>query len=128
MRILPPLAKWQICKRVRYITGEVMEARGGNGYIEDWPNARLLRDAHLGSIWEGSSNVMLLDVARAEQKEGSASALCAAIAVRLDGLRDPALGDAAAIIRRALDRLQDAIRQLPDSEDSYRELPRDGIA
>jgi alkylation response protein AidB-like acyl-CoA dehydrogenase len=128
LRVLTPLAKWWICKRARYITGEAMEVRGGNGYIEDWPNARLLRDAHLGSIWEGSSNVMLLDVARAEQKEGSATALCADIAARLDSLRDTALSPAAGIAHRALDRLQLAIARLPSVDEPYRDLPLDGIA
>ena len=42
-----------------------MEMRGGAGYIEEWPDARLTRDAHLGSIWEGTSNIVALDVARA---------------------------------------------------------------
>lgn len=64
IRALTPIAKHYICKKARFVTGEAMEIRGGNGYIEDWPNSRLLRDSHLGSIWEGSSNVIALDVLR----------------------------------------------------------------
>jgi acyl-CoA dehydrogenase len=64
IRVLTPIAKHYICKKARWVTGEAMEIRGGNGYIEDWPNSRLLRDSHLGSIWEGSSNVIALDVLR----------------------------------------------------------------
>ncbi|NBE56791.1 acyl-CoA dehydrogenase [Streptomyces sp. YC537] len=64
VRVLTPLAKHTLCKRARTVTGEAMEIRGGNGYIEDWVNPRLVRDAHLGSIWEGSSNVIALDVLR----------------------------------------------------------------
>lgn len=64
IRVLTPIAKHYICKKARFVTGEAMEIRGGNGYIEDWPNSRLLRDSHLGSIWEGSSNVIALDVLR----------------------------------------------------------------
>ncbi len=53
-----------------------MEARGGNGYIEDWPNARLVRDAHLGVIWDGTSSVNALDVIqRAVGKERAHLAL-----------------------------------------------------
>lgn len=63
-RILTPAAKFTICKRARWVTAEAMEVRGGNGYVEDWINARLVRDAHLGSIWEGATNVMALDVLR----------------------------------------------------------------
>ena len=39
-----------------------MEARGGNGYIEEWVNARLIRDAQIGLLWEGTSNINALDV------------------------------------------------------------------
>ncbi|MEU6128413.1 acyl-CoA dehydrogenase family protein [Saccharopolyspora sp. NPDC047091] len=69
VRVLTPLAKHSICKRARQVTGEAMEIRGGNGYVEDWVDPRLLRDAHLGSIWEGSSNVIALDVLRCLRKE-----------------------------------------------------------
>ena len=68
IRVLTPLAKHFICKKARVVTGEAMEVRGGNGYIEEWAHARLVRDAHLGSIWEGSSNVIALDVLRCMRK------------------------------------------------------------
>jgi hypothetical protein len=42
-----------------------MEVRGGNGFIEDWPDARILRDVYVHAIWEGSGNVIALDVQRA---------------------------------------------------------------
>ena len=44
--------------------------RGGNGYIEEWVNARLLRDSYLGAIWEGAANVVALDVQRAVLRDG----------------------------------------------------------
>ncbi|MBJ7452033.1 MAG: acyl-CoA dehydrogenase family protein [Blastococcus sp.] len=69
IRIMTPLAKYTICKEGRRVTGEAMEVRGGNGYIEDWVDPRLVRDAHLPSIWEGSSNVIALDVLRCMRKE-----------------------------------------------------------
>lgn len=71
IRVLTPIAKHYICKKARWVTGEAMEIRGGNGYIEDWPNSRLLRDSHLGSIWEGSSNVIALDVLRCMSQYGA---------------------------------------------------------
>ncbi|MFE6150648.1 acyl-CoA dehydrogenase family protein [Streptomyces sp. NPDC057889] len=71
VRVLTPLAKHTLCKRARSVTGEAMEIRGGNGYIEDWVNPRLVRDAHLGSIWEGSSNVIALDVLRCMRRQGA---------------------------------------------------------
>jgi acyl-CoA dehydrogenase len=62
VRITTPLIKYANCRRARWTTGMAMNIRGGNGYIEEWVNARLLRDAHLGSIWEGAENVVALDV------------------------------------------------------------------
>jgi len=71
IRVLTPLAKHFICKRARFVTGEAMEVRGGRGYIEEWPDARFVRDSHLGSIWEGSSNVIALDVLRCMRKQNT---------------------------------------------------------
>lgn len=71
LRILTPLIKFRACRDARKVTGDAMEVRGGCGYIEEFPDARLLRDAHLGSIWEGTSNIVALDVLRAAQREGS---------------------------------------------------------
>jgi hypothetical protein len=67
-----------------------MEARGGNGYIEDWPNARLVRDAHLGLLWEGTSNINSLDaVQRAVGKERAHLALQEDLTNRLAGVGLP---------------------------------------
>jgi putative acyl-CoA dehydrogenase len=64
-RLLTPAAKFWNCKRAVSLTGEAMEAFGGNGYVEDAPMGRLFREAPVNSIWEGSGNVMCLDVLRA---------------------------------------------------------------
>jgi alkylation response protein AidB-like acyl-CoA dehydrogenase len=66
LRLLTPLVKLRACRdNLRVATG-AMEVRGGNGYIEDWVNARLVRDAHVGVLWEGTSNIVALDaIARA---------------------------------------------------------------
>lgn len=75
LRILTPLLKFRACRDARKVTGDAMEVRGGCGYIEEWPDPRLLRDAHLGSIWEGTSNVVALDVLRAATREAALPAL-----------------------------------------------------
>jgi putative acyl-CoA dehydrogenase len=67
-RILTPAAKFFVCKRAVAMTGEAMEALGGIGYVEEAPMARLYREAPVNSIWEGSGNVMCLDVLRAAAK------------------------------------------------------------
>ncbi|MEZ5559794.1 MAG: acyl-CoA dehydrogenase family protein [Pseudomonadales bacterium] len=75
MRVLTPLIKFRACRDARKVTGDAMEVRGGCGYIEEWADARLVRDAHLGSIWEGTSNIVALDVIRAIRREQSLPAL-----------------------------------------------------
>ncbi len=80
LRILTPLLKFRACRDARVVTGDAMEVRGGCGYIEDFPDARLVRDAHLGSIWEGTSNIVALDVLRAAAREDSLEALEAHLA------------------------------------------------
>jgi len=68
-RIVTPAAKFWICKRALEFTGECMEVWGGNGYVETAPMARMYREAPVNSIWEGSGNVMCLDVLRAMERE-----------------------------------------------------------
>lgn len=75
LRILTPLIKFRTCRDARKVAGDAMEVRGGCGYIEEFSDARILRDSHLGSIWEGTSNIVALDVARATRREGALDAL-----------------------------------------------------
>ncbi|MDL4861012.1 acyl-CoA dehydrogenase family protein [Halomonas elongata] len=71
IRILTPLIKFRSTRDARRVAGDGMEVRGGCGYIEEWSDARVLRDAHLGSIWEGTSNIVALDVIRSIRREGT---------------------------------------------------------
>jgi putative acyl-CoA dehydrogenase len=68
-RVLTPVAKYWICKRGPAVAVEAMEVLGGNGYIEEGPIARRFREMPLNSIWEGSGNIMCLDVLRALSRE-----------------------------------------------------------
>ena len=68
-RLLTPVAKYWVCKRAPTVIAETMEVLGGNGYIEEGPIARRYREAPLNSIWEGSGNIMCLDVLRALARE-----------------------------------------------------------
>jgi acyl-CoA dehydrogenase len=72
-RLLTPLLKYRATRDARKVTADAMEVRGGCGYIEEWADPRLVRDAHLGSIWEGTSNIVALDVLRAIEREGALS-------------------------------------------------------
>jgi acyl-CoA dehydrogenase len=84
VRIMTPLLKFRACRDARRVTGDAMEVRGGCGYIEEWSDPRLLRDAHLGSIWEGTSNIVALDVLRAITRDEVLPALREHLAALLD--------------------------------------------
>ena len=68
-RFATAVLKYWICKRATPHAAESLECLGGNGYVEESPMPRLLRDAPLNGIWEGSGNVMRLDVLRALARE-----------------------------------------------------------
>ena len=129
-RILVPLAKIRATREAIWAASQALEVFGGNGYMEDWPMARQLRDAQCHTIWEGTENILCIDVRRAMQREDAHEALlrprrpCArrrvdapvvapvvdAVAVTLADARDggeaPARGRhrAAAAARRAASR------------------------
>jgi len=104
LRLATPVLKFRATRDARKVTADAMEMRGGCGYVEDFVNPRLVRDAHLGSIWEGTSNIVALDaVQRAVGRKGCAEAFAAALHQRLDeaitvpvALRDE--------VRRLIDR------------------------
>jgi len=85
-RVLTPAGKYWICKRGPALGAEAMEVIGGSGYVEDGPLARLYRELPVNSIWEGSGNVMCLDLLRAFGKTPAArDALAAELALARDG-------------------------------------------
>ncbi len=85
-RIVTPAAKYWLCKRGPALAAEAMEVLGGNGYVEETMLARLYRELPLNSIWEGSGNVMCLDVLRALRREPEAlAALMAELAAARGG-------------------------------------------
>ena len=85
-RVMTPAAKFWVCKRGVELTGETMEVLGGNGYVDTSVVGRLFREAPVNSIWEGSGNVMCLDVLRAFAREPEAvQALLAELAPAAQG-------------------------------------------
>jgi putative acyl-CoA dehydrogenase len=70
-RALTSAAKFWVCKRGCELAAEAMEVLGGNGYTEELPLARIVREMPVNSIWEGSGNIMALDVIRAFAKSPS---------------------------------------------------------
>jgi putative acyl-CoA dehydrogenase len=88
-RLLTPAVKFLVCKATPQIVYESLECLGGNGYTEDLPMARYFRESPLNAIWEGSGNVMALDVLRAASRQpDEAMATVAALARTAAPARD----------------------------------------
>ena len=101
-RLLTPAVKYWICKTAPGFIYEAMECLGGNGYVEETMLARLYREAPVNAIWEGSGNVMCLDVLRALSREGDvARAALADLVTSCAGL--PGAKEAASFIGADLD-------------------------
>ncbi len=93
-RLALAAAKFWICKRTPYAVGEALEVLGGNGYVEESGMPRLFRESPLNSIWEGSGNVIALDVLRALGRDSESVAAVQAeldSALGIDGRYDAAV-------------------------------------
>ncbi|MFK4725682.1 putative acyl-CoA dehydrogenase [Bradyrhizobium niftali] len=103
MRLLTPAIKYWTCKSAPAFLYEAMECLGGNGYVEDGILARHYRESPVNAIWEGSGNVMCLDVLRALSREPEAAmAVLQSLAAETKGL--PGAGEAAAFIGKTFRR------------------------
>jgi putative acyl-CoA dehydrogenase len=71
-RFATAVIKYWVCKRGAPAAAEALECLGGNGYVEEAPLARIYRDIQIGTVWEGSGNVMALDILRAARREPEA--------------------------------------------------------
>ncbi len=101
-----PVTKLKVCRLGITMASDAIEIHGGNGYIETWPVARLLRDAQVNTIWEGPDNILCLDVRRgierAQAHEQLLQRLHDAVSVS-DG------DDTTALVSRRVDDLDTAI-------------------
>ncbi|WLA68664.1 acyl-CoA dehydrogenase family protein [Bradyrhizobium diazoefficiens] len=103
MRLLTPAIKYWTCKSAPSFLYEAMECLGGNGYVEDGILARHYRESPVNAIWEGSGNVMCLDVLRALSREPEAAmAVLQSLAAETKGL--PGAGEAVAFIGKTFRR------------------------
>src|SRR5437660_2859761 len=127
LRILTPLCKYYIPKRGEYVTLEALEMRGGNGYVEDWVNPRLLRDSIVNVVWEGSSNVIVLDVARAIDREGAGAALYHMLHTRLQSLQHPDVVPVAQQVLTLVSQLAERLQELTSLDHENAQLPMRGL-
>ena len=112
-RLGTAIGKYYVCKRAPIVIGEALECLGGNGYVEESPMPRLYREAPVNSIWEGSGNVIALDVLRVLGKQPQA----------LEAFRaeiEPALDDAR--LRTAADALFAMLRDAENAQSRARSI------
>ncbi len=125
LRLATPTLKFRATRDGRRVTGDAMEMRGGIGYVEEFVNPRLLRDAHCGSIWEGTSNIVALDaVTRAVGKHDCHAPFQAALHARLDeaeGVPATYRDELRGYIDRAIDTIA-TVAQRPEDEAACRQV------
>ncbi len=102
-RLMTPVTKYWVCKVASSVIAEAMECMGGNGYVEEGGMPRLYREAPVNSIWEGSGNVMAMDVLRVLEKEPDA------VETVLDDLTAAAGGDTH--LKAALQRVRTMLHE-----------------
>jgi alkylation response protein AidB-like acyl-CoA dehydrogenase len=108
LRLGAPLIKLRAARLGITAASDAIEVHGGNGYIEQWPVARLLRDAQVNTIWEGPDNILCLDVRRAIERENAHEALLARMRDACDAAA-PGDGDTVALVRSRVDEIERAV-------------------
>lgn len=111
LRVLTPLAKLTTARQSVAVTSEVLEAFGGAGYVEDTGLPMLLRDAQVLTIWEGTTNVLSLDVLRALHDTGGLDPVVREAARLAAEVRDPSLGPPARAALRAVEHAAEWLRE-----------------
>jgi len=106
LRFLIPVAKLYTAKRAVEVASEALESFGGAGYVEDTGIPRLLRDAQVLSIWEGTTNVLSLDTLRAMGRSNALSAWSGDVASRLATVTEPVLETAAKRVSTSLESIE----------------------
>jgi hypothetical protein len=117
-RLLIPLLKYRTGEEAVEATHTAIEIHGGNGYIEEYVTPRLLRDAQVLTVWEGTSNILALDLLRVMQKENSHLPFLKLLRDRADGWKHELSQPFARTIRAELAVLEEnlayLLRQSPD--------------
>lgn len=114
LRILTPLAKLTTAKQAVQIASETLECFGGGGYVEDTGLPRLLADAQVLPIWEGTTNVLSLDTLRSLMDAEVLPALQKELASYLGEAKDPALRPAVEAVQKAVTRAQAWMQEAGD--------------
>lgn len=116
-RLLTPMIKYHTGKQAIRFASEACEMLGGNGYIETFVTPRLLRDAQVLPIWEGTTNILVLDVVRCLGKEGAGPILVTELRRRVADARAEALAPWCAYLSGEVDRLEKALGELAGQDE-----------
>jgi acyl-CoA dehydrogenase len=125
LRLATPTLKFRATRDARRVTGDALEMRGGIGYVEEFVTPRLVRDAHLGSVWEGTSNIVALDaITRAVRRHQAHDAYAATVRARLEEAAPHLPPAFAATLGQHFDRAIAFVTECatsPEAEASYRQ-------
>ncbi|MFC7203085.1 acyl-CoA dehydrogenase family protein [Haloferax namakaokahaiae] len=119
MRVLAPVAKYRTARMAVETASYAMEIQGGNGYVRDFVTHRLYRDAQVLPIWEGTSNILSLDLLRTFEKEAAHEVLFAHVESLLSGIDHPVLDELSSLVADECDSLKDAFATLVTADDEY---------
>ncbi len=128
LRLLTPIAKLYTARRAVDLVGEAIECVGGVGYLEDSPFGSLLRDVHVLPIWEGTTNILALDMLRALDKEGALEPFVRDTTKRLERATAPQLARAVEQIRFTLDRVARHIRRFSEEPAAFAQASARALA
>ncbi|MDG5758485.1 acyl-CoA dehydrogenase family protein [Natronococcus sp. A-GB1] len=128
MRLLIPIAKLRTARMAVDTASYGMEVHGGNGYVNEFVTNRMLRDAQVLPIWEGTENVLSLDVLRALVREDAHEPLREAIENRLERVSHPALADSLETVESEYHELLTALTTLAGEDGEYAQLSAKRLA
>jgi acyl-CoA dehydrogenase len=119
MRLLVPIAKYRTARDAVDMSSYACEVLGGNGYVNGFATEQLLRDTQVLPIWEGTSNILSLDVLRVMAKLNAHEDLIEFVSERLEAIEHPHLADLASTVESEFETLQSALLTLATEEEDY---------
>jgi alkylation response protein AidB-like acyl-CoA dehydrogenase len=119
LRLPPAVIKLKLARLGITAASDAIEVHGGNGYIETWPVARVLRDAQVNTIWEGGDNILCLDVRRAIERENADRPFLERMREAVDNAGE---SPEANVVARSIDDLETAIEAWRDLDRETAEL------
>jgi putative acyl-CoA dehydrogenase len=128
LRFLIPVVKLYTAKQAIAVASEALEAFGGAGYIEDTGIPRLLRDAQVLSIWEGTTNILALDALRAMERSDALGVWAADVRRRLQGIKIVALSSCSERTIGALQRIEDYSARAASAGTEFQQAGARGFA